>query len=159
LNKQFPPSQQKLKENRKFFERLKKRMPQGIDEEVNRLHEEAFRYIDCKSCANCCKTTSPIFKERDIVTLAKHFKLRPSQFTSQYLHLDADGDYVLNAAPCPFLGADNLCKVYDVRPQACRGYPHTDEPVFRKVLDITQKNTAICPAVFNIVEGLKKRYL
>jgi len=154
----FPPDRQKLQENKRFFQRLRKRQPAGIDGEVNRLHEEAFAHIDCTSCANCCKTTSPIFKDRDISLLAKHFKVRPSQFTEKYLVTDSDGDYVLRSAPCPFLKPDNLCAVYEVRPQACKGYPHTGEPVFRKVMDITEKNTAVCPAVFNIVEGLKKLY-
>ena len=158
IPKQFPPDPHKQKENKKFFDRLKKRMPAGIDREVNRLHESVFQQVDCKACANCCKTTSPIFKDRDIDVLAKYFKLRPSQFTLKYLHLDADGDYVLNTAPCPFLDSQNLCTVYHHRPQACRGYPHTDEPVFRKVMLITQKNTAVCPAVFHIVEELKKLF-
>lgn len=154
----FPPDRSKQKENDKFFDRLKRRMPPGIDSEVNRLHEEVFREIDCRTCANCCKTTSPIFKSRDINNLSAWFKLRPSEFTERFLHLDEDGDYVLNTTPCPFLGEDLLCRVYEVRPKACRGYPHTDEPVFRKILDITKKNTAVCPAVFIIVERLKKLF-
>jgi Fe-S-cluster containining protein len=157
--KHFPPNRQKQKENDKFFERLKRKLPADIDATVNRLHEEEFSRMDCTTCANCCKTTSPIFKDRDIDVLAKHFKIRPSQFTEKYLKIDEDGDYVLKSAPCPFLDAKNLCTVYSHRPQACRGYPHTDEKVFRKVIDITKKNTAVCPAVFNIVEGLKKIYL
>lgn len=153
--RQFPPDARKVQENKKFFERLKRKLPSGIDEKVNSLHEEVFRVTDCTQCANCCKTTSPIFKDKDIQILAKYFKMKPSRFTERYLILDSDGDYVFTSQPCPFLGADNLCTVYDFRPKACRGYPHTDEPVFRKVLDITQKNTAVCPAVFQIVERLK----
>lgn len=154
----FPPDSQKQKENKKFFDKLKRRLPSGIDRAVNRLHDEVFKEIDCKTCANCCKTTSPVFKDRDIVNLARHFKLRPSQFTERYLHIDHDGDYVLNTAPCPFLDVDNLCIVYDSRPKACREYPHTDEKVFRKVINITEKNTAVCPAVFDIVEKLKQLF-
>ena len=157
-SEQFPPSQRTLKENKKFFDRIKKKMPKAIDETVIRLHEEVFEKIDCKTCANCCKTTSPIFKDRDINVLSKFFKVRPSVFASKYLHLDSDGDYVLNSAPCPFLNENNLCSVYEHRPQACQGYPHTDEPVFRKIIHITQKNTAVCPAVFQIVESLKRLF-
>ncbi len=29
-------------------------------------------------------------------------------------------------SPCPFLGDDNYCSVYEARPKACREYPHTD---------------------------------
>lgn len=155
---QFPPNPKKQKENKKFFDKLRRKLPAGIDSTINQLHVEVFTKIDCKTCANCCKTTSPVFKDRDIVRLARHFKVRQAVFTHQHLHIDNDGDYVLNQAPCPFLQSDNLCSVYDERPEACRGYPHTDEPVFRKVMDITQKNTAICPAVFHMVEELKKLF-
>ena len=29
-------------------------------------HDEVFEEIDCLSCANCCKTTGPLFTEKDI---------------------------------------------------------------------------------------------
>lgn len=158
LPKNFPPDSRKQKENERFFRKLKSRMPVGIDQEVNRLHDEVFSVTDCRTCANCCKTTSPVFKDRDIVVLAGYFKMRPSHFTNRFLHVDEDGDYVLLSVPCPFLDTSGLCTVYDHRPRACRGYPHTDEPVFRKVLDITKKNTAVCPAVFTIIERLKELF-
>jgi hypothetical protein len=111
--------------------------------------------MDCLSCANCCKTISPVFTDRDIARLAKHLRMKPADFTEQYLHLDEEQDYVLNQAPCPFLGADNYCSVYDARPKACRQYPHTDQPGFRKKLALTLKNTEVCPAAFRIVEQLR----
>lgn len=145
-------------ENGKFIRRLKKRPPSGVDEEVVLLDELAFSKIDCLSCANCCKTISPVFKERDIVRLAAHFKMRPSVFTEKYLKMDEDGDYVLQSTPCPFLEADNKCSVYDKRPSACSGYPHTATLKFTKSTELFIKNSAVCPAVFEITMELKKKY-
>ncbi|MBX9850502.1 MAG: YkgJ family cysteine cluster protein [Cytophagaceae bacterium] len=142
---------------RKLFAKLKKTKPKNLDEVMSDLHHEAFANIDCLECANCCKTTSPIFYQKDIERLAHHFKIRPSEFIEKYLHIDEDKDYVLNAAPCPFLGADNYCSVYDARPTACREYPHTDRKRFYQILDLTLKNTAVCPAAYEIVERLKER--
>ena len=85
-------------------------------------------------------------------------RLKPAQFIEQYLHLDEDNDYVLNAAPCPFLLADNYCSVYEDRPTACREYPHTNRKRFYQLLDLTLKNTLICPAAYEIVEEMKKKY-
>ena len=82
--------------------------------------------------------------------------MKPSYFIEQYLHVDEDKDFVLNTAPCAFLGEDNYCTVYEHRPTACREYPHTDRKRFYQVLDITLRNTAVCPAAFEIVEKLKK---
>jgi hypothetical protein len=142
----------------KLFAKLKKSKPKELDQVMQELHEEAFEEVDCLNCANCCKTTSPIFYQKDIERLAKHFKIRPSDLIDKYLHLDEDKDYVLNAAPCPFLGADNYCSVYESRPNACREYPHTDRKRFYQILDLTVKNTFICPAAYQIVEKLKEKY-
>ena len=107
------------------------------------MHDEAFENIDCLTCANCCKTTSPIFYQRDIERLAKHFRIRPSEFIEQYLHIDEDNDYVLNTAPCPFLDSENYCMVYDSRPTACREYPHTNRKRMQQIFDLTLKNAAL----------------
>ncbi len=146
----------KRKENRQFFTRLRKKAPKDLDQQVADLHEEVFEEVDCLNCANCCKTISPVFTDRDIDRIAKHMRMRPADFTEQYLHIDEDQDYVLNEAPCPFLGLDNYCSIYDVRPKACREYPHTDRPGFRKKLNLTLKNTEVCPAAYLIVERMKE---
>ena len=88
--------------------------------------------------------------------MAKHFGQRPAEFTEQYLRIDEDGDYVLQSLPCPFLGADNYCSVYEVRPKACREFPHTDRRKMHQILELTRKNVEVCPAVFEIVEGMKQ---
>ena len=82
--------------------------------------------------------------------------MKPGDFIAKYLRIDEDHDYVLKSAPCPFLGTDNYCSVYDDRPKACREYPHTGRKKMIQVLDLAQKNTMVCPAVLEIVERLKK---
>lgn len=141
--------------NKKFFTKLKRNIPENLDSKVHGFHDEAFQEIDCITCANCCKTTSPIFSDKDIERLANHFHIKPSQFIEKYLHIDEDRDYVLNSAPCAFLDLENYCTVYENRPTACREYPHTNRKRFYQVFDLTLKNTEICPAVFNIVEKMK----
>jgi len=148
----------KESENKKFLAKLKRTHPRDLDDVVHSLHTEVFERTDCLTCANCCKSISPMITDKDIERMAKHIKMRPSLFTEKYLHLDQENDYVFNDAPCPFLMNDNYCSIYDVRPKACREYPHTDSKNFHKLLDLTLKNTLVCPAVFEIVEELKKKY-
>lgn len=143
------------KEHKDFLLRLKKKRPKDLDQRFHDLHEDVFEEINCLECANCCKTTSPIFRMTDIERLAKSMKVKPHAFIEQYLHLDNDGDYVLNEAPCPFLAPDNYCMVYENRPNACREYPHTDRRKMHQILNLTAKNTLVCPAVLEIVERLK----
>ena len=139
----------------KRFKKWASRPPRQLDERVSELHEEVFQSFDCLQCANCCKTTSPIFRDVDIERIAKYLHIRPADLVSQYLYIDEDGDYVLKTAPCPFLGADNYCSIYEARPKACREYPHTDRKNFHQILNLTLKNTSICPAAWEIVRGLK----
>ena len=147
---------QKAELTKKLFIKLKKSKPKDLDKNFHSLHDSTFSKIDCLSCANCCKTTSPIFYLQDIERISKALKMKVPQFISTYLHVDKDGDYVLNETPCPFLAGDNTCIVYENRPTACREYPHTNRKRMYQILDITFQNTSICPAVFEIVEELKK---
>ena len=127
IDAQFPIlSRNKEKENRKFLAALKKKDARRVDEAFHTAHEQVFNEMDCLQCANCCKTTSPIFYQNDIERIARSLRMRPGDFIEKYLRVDEDGDYVLTVAPCPFLDADNYCQVYDDRPKACREYPHTD---------------------------------
>ena len=148
---------EKHTENKKFFAKLKKKPPKKLDYLMQELHEEEFQRTDCLECANCCKTTGPLFTQIDIERIAKHLRLRPADFIQNYLRLDEEGDYVLQSVPCTFLGADNYCSIYDVRPKACREFPHTDRKKFQQISNLTLKNVAICPAAYNIVEEMKRR--
>ena len=154
FNKQ---AQRLKKENQSFFRRLSLRPPKNLDEIFHEEHEAVFKKIDCLSCANCCKTTSPIFYQRDIERAAKAFKMRPGAFIEKYLREDEEHDLVLQQAPCPFLNSDNYCSIYDDRPNACREYPHTDRKKMQQILDLTFKNTLVCPAVLQITEEIKKK--
>ena len=145
------------KENRKYFSNLKRRTPKNLDIVVQELHEKEFEKTDCLTCGNCCKTTSPIFTEKDIQRISKHLRIKEAQFVDQYLDRDEDDFMVLKTAPCSFLDeSDNSCFIYDVRPKACAEYPHTNRKKFIQLADLTVTNTAICPAAFNIVERLKE---
>ena len=147
------------KENKQLVDRLIRKKPKDLDDVTEKLHNEVFEKIDCMSCGNCCKTTSPIFYQKDIDRLSKHFKMKPGSFVEKYLHIDGDQDYVLNSAPCAFLNTDNSCSVYDVRPSACNTYPHTNRKKFYQLLVLSFNNTLICPAVQKVFEGLKKIYI
>ncbi len=144
-------------ETKKFFKKLKKKPPKHLDTLMQELHDTEFSKTDCFTCANCCKTTGPLFTDKDVSRIAKHFKMKEQQFIETYLRVDEDNDYVLQSVPCTFLGADNYCSIYNVRPKACREFPHTDRKKFQQISNLTLKNVAICPAAFNIVEEMKKR--
>ncbi|HEY0045440.1 MAG TPA: YkgJ family cysteine cluster protein [Flavobacterium sp.] len=144
-------------ENKKFFDKLKKKAPGNLDYLMQELHDSEFKKTDCLTCANCCKTTGPLFTTADIERLAKYLRVKPQQFISTYLRIDEDKDYVLQSVPCTFLDSDNSCVIYDVRPKACREFPHTDRKKFQQISEITLRNIPVCPATYRIVENMKKK--
>ncbi|MER3497727.1 MAG: zinc/iron-chelating domain-containing protein [Chitinophagaceae bacterium] len=133
---------------------LQKTDRNNILKQLPALHEEAFTKVDCLQCASCCKNYSPRFKTPDIKRISRHLKMRESEFIDQYLKVDEDGDFVAKTTPCPFLGADNFCSIYEARPSDCQRFPYTDEDVLIKRQQLTLKNSTFCPIVFFVLEKL-----
>lgn len=147
------------KNNKLIKQRLNKLKPKLVNQIINELHIEAFRVIDCLKCANCCSSISPSVKDNDIIRISKYLRIRPSAVVDNYMLLDDDNDYIMNSSPCPFLLSDNYCSIYESRPTACKGYPHTDFNKVNQLLDLTYKNLEICPAVCYIFEKLRHHKL
>lgn len=112
-----------------------------------------FRNTNCLSCANCCRNYSPIIEPEEIPLLAKAIKIEPQILFDQYIEMDEDGDFVFRHQPCPMLNLeDNKCKIYELRPKACREYPHTNMKNMASHLDLLAKNIEICPAADEILQ-------
>ena len=158
MNLDFYKSQalKRQKDHKKILENFRKKPPKNLDFAVQQTHDEVFEKIDCLQCANCCKTTGPLFTEKDIDRISRHLRLKPAEFEKKYLQVDEDQDKVLQNLPCYFLNADNSCSIYDVRPKACREFPHTDRKKIYQINHLTLKNTLICPAAFEFVERIQK---
>ena len=148
---------QKQKEHKKLLDDLKKKPPKNLDYLVQEIHDEVFEEIDCLKCANCCKTTGPLYTEKDIERISRHLRMKPAEFESKFLKTDEDNDKVLQNLPCYFLNEDNTCSIYDVRPKACREYPHTDRKKIYQINNLMIKNTIICPAAFHFVEKMSEK--
>ncbi len=140
-----------------FLKKLKKKKPKELDDFVHSLHIDAFSQFNCLDCANCCNTIGPRLIDRDVERLAKHLKMKPSEFVDQYIQVDEDGDMIFREHPCPFLLPDKYCMVYESRPRACREYPHTDRKRFYQILSLSHKNCETCPVVYDIFEEMKKK--
>ena len=152
--------EKKSKENTKAYRTLLKRANKNtVLKELGGLTEQAYQAVDCLSCAACCKNYSPRFKTTDIKRIAKYLKLKESVFIDQYLRVDEDGDFVVKASPCPFLGSDNYCSIYEVRPSDCSRFPYTDEDVIMKRQELTLKNASFCPITFFVLEKLRLKLM
>ena len=147
-------AQKDLNENKEFLKSLPKQ--KSTDRIVYDLHDKVFQKVDCLQCANCCKTTPALVTRPDAKRIAKHLSIPPKTFIRKYLLEDINGELMIARVPCTFLNDDNTCQIYEVRPQACREYPHTNQSGFSRRSKMNANNTIVCPAVFEIVEQLKK---
>ncbi len=147
--------QKKSTANQKQYKQFLKKADKNISlKRLPLLHEEAFKKINCTQCAACCKNYSSRFKTPDIKRISRHLKLNESELIESHLRLDDEGDYVVKQTPCAFLGSDNLCTIYEVRPSDCARFPYTNEDVLLKRQNITLKNSTFCPAVAFVLEKL-----
>jgi len=147
--------EKKSGENEKKYRRFLQRPDKNkILKALPALHNEAFEKIDCLTCANCCKHYSPRFKTPDIKRISRLLKMKEGDFIETYLRIDEEGDYVAKKAPCPFLGENNYCSIYENRPGDCVRFPYTDEDVIFKRPQLTLKNVTFCPIVYYVMEGL-----
>lgn len=150
--------QKRSKDKQKLFKNfLARANKNAVLKKLPQLHEEAFEKIDCLQCAACCKTYSPRFKTPDVKRISKHLGMKESVFIETYLRVDDDGDFVVKSSPCPFLGSDNYCSIYQVRPSDCERFPYTDEDVILKRQNLTLKNASFCPITFYVLEKLEQQ--
>ena len=122
--------------------------------QAEQTHQEVFEEADCLQCANCCKSIPPIVSKRDQNRISKYLGIPSKAFFDKYLVQDEDGDTVLKQVPCPFLLEDNKCDIYEVRPSACRQYPHSGDFTFHQNLNLHKRNAKYCPALFEILYRL-----
>lgn len=147
--------EKKAKERQKLYKQFLQRVQKNqVLKRQGAFHEEAFNQVNCLSCGNCCKRYSPRFKTPDIKRISKLLGMKAGQFIENFLQEDQDGDFVLQQTPCPFLGNDNYCSIYEDRPSDCKRFPYTDEDVLVQRVPLTLKNTTFCPITYLVIERL-----
>ena len=142
------------------------------DKVAKQLTQEAFQIIDCTRCANCCKVMTPKFKLDEVERISGYLNIPTAEVISKYLKLvpskqgledhdvsvgcDDNGD---RQKPCSFLGEDNRCTIYEVRPKDCEEFPYTHKENFAGKKYNNIQNSTQCPIVFWIVEQMGKKVL
>ena len=144
---------------KKLLNQLKRQKPRKLDSLIHEAHDNAFSCINCLECANCCTTTGPLLTDTDIKRISKHLRIKEVDFAAKYVREDEDGDQVFESMPCPFLGADNYCSIYEHRPKACKDYPHTDRVKQHQLLDLHMLNESICPAVERVFKDVSDKVM
>lgn len=144
----------KWDENLRFRNWLKSQNSEKVEDSIDRIGRDVAQKIDCTRCGNCCKALTIVPKPQDIRRLAEGLELDPYQFKIKYLKKDHEGDLVFKQRPCPFL-KNNMCSVYEHRPDTCRSYPHLEKAHMAGRGWYILNNTVVCPIVYHTYELLK----
>ena len=154
-------AEKKEDENYRFRYFLKTRCdlePDEIDRRVFETTRRVWAGIDCTTCANCCREMKPGFSEEEVERVAGRLGMERKQFIETYLERSQGLDekpWQTRTTPRPFL-KDNLCSIYEDRPEECSGYPYLYKPEFlSRTLGMIGR-TFVCPIVYEVMEQLKK---
>lgn len=106
---------------------------------IDEVNEDSFKgkqQPSCKKgCAHCCYIQVGT-TEWEVDLILNWMKSKGLEFTEEELkkielqaNLKDDVEYILSPhRKCVFLGADNMCGIYEVRPAACRNYYVFNDP-------------------------------
>ena len=89
----------------------------------------------CTGCGACCTGARDHVVEismREMEAIRAFLDISPAWLRRRYLVREADGSRGIRLGRdgrCPFLGDDNRCRIYAVRPTQCRTYPWWPELV------------------------------
>jgi len=141
---------------RSFLTKLENDAPRGLDKKIAVLEKEVWAETDCLTCANCCKTMTPTFTDKDQKRISAHFNMTVEEFRKKWLRKEKGGerDWLNKVEPCQFLNLkDNKCSIYEVRPADCAGFPHLSKK-FKDFVHIHKQNVEYCPATYKLVEKM-----
>jgi Fe-S-cluster containining protein len=139
----------------RFLNRLQKKSPRGLDGLAEKINREVWKETDCTTCANCCITMTPTYTQKDIRRISSFLGIPVKEFKSKWLYRDKAGDWLNRSVPCPFLDTlTHHCRIYEVRPDDCRGFPHLTKKKMVDYMHVHVQNLDHCPATFRMVEKM-----
>ena len=106
--------------------------------------------FQCTQCGNCCRNHGEYayvyLSSADVEAISAHLGLSRRAFLRRYCTRDRGWITLRMDQPaCPFLGADNRCGVYPVRPKQCATWPFWQDNLERATWDGPVRET--CPGI------------
>src|SRR5450631_3372151 len=83
-----------------FIARLEKKPAGQVHLITLEANELAWAKTDCLDCANCCKTMSPTYTQKDITRISKFLGMTRGAFKEKWLYKDRTGDWMNKKQPC-----------------------------------------------------------
>jgi Fe-S-cluster containining protein len=94
------------------------------------IKDRRWIYFECQKCGKCCIEIGLPYDPYRINEIARFLSLSIEEALDKYYGaIQEDGTRASEdhkRTPCPFITKDNsnnICSIYDVRPEGCRLYP------------------------------------
>lgn len=142
-------------ENIQFLTALKFRAAKNLQQKVDAIHDAVFEEINCLDCGNCCKTYTVTLTEEDYQRIEA--RVGTAFMNNLDIVQEPNDNWIIRSVPCPFLGINNICSIYEIRPEECASYPHLKGKDIRRRRYMHVDNAKHCPAAFHVLERIKKR--
>jgi Fe-S-cluster containining protein len=107
--------------------------------------------FECTQCGNCCRNHGDYayvyLTEPELKAIPAYLGLTRRQFLARYCTKEDGSWYSLrmDEPACPFLGEDNRCGIYQVRPKQCATWPFWEENLKQRTWEGPVK--ACCPGI------------
>ena len=129
-----------------------------VERRFKAIAQETEDAIDCTACANCCRVATTPVNDRDVERLARFLGMKPADFLREYTVETEDEGRILRRTEqgCVFL-QDNLCSVYEKRPETCQLFPHLvkgNGSLISRMWHMPDR-AVYCPIVYNALEAFK----
>jgi uncharacterized protein len=145
---------------RYFISKLINDPPKNLQLVTLEANELAWADTNCLDCANCCKTMSPTYTQKDISRISKHLGITRRAMKEKWLYKDRTGDWLNRKQPCQFLDLKtNLCGIYEVRPRDCAGFPHHSTKKLVEYAHMYKQNVEYCPATYRLITHMQEGML
>ncbi len=142
----------------RYFVELDERTDAALDALVEKIAAPIIAVIDCKQCANCCRSLDVYLTESDAKRLATGSFILLEQLLNDTIDRDraaANEEWgVFRHKPCQFLNG-TLCSVYEHRPESCQMYP-VFTPDLRWTLEEVLGGVGLCPIIYHTIEQLQQ---
>jgi Fe-S-cluster containining protein len=148
----------RLKPLLRFLNKIKRDPPGDLQDIAIKASNKIWDGIDCLSCANCCKTMTPTYTDKDLKKIAVYLKMPLTEIKRKWLKKErGTGNWLNKTTPCQFLDLQtNLCSIYEVRPADCAGFPHLNKRRMVDYIHVHKQNLDECPATFKMVERMNE---
>lgn len=113
-------------------------------------YQDGLRF-ECTQCGNCCRNHGEYayvyLTEVELEAIPRHLGLSRQAFLERYCTKEPGHFWSLrmDQPACPFLGADNRCGIYPVRPHQCATWPFWQENLKRATWQGPVKDC--CPGI------------